>query len=245
MVKIFQSIVRKIRPRAGETDAEGRPRFSIIIPIRQPGDKLKKSLDSLIPQGGVELEVFVAEYEECPQARAAMDSFPGALTRIAMTVPGVYEGMNEGIKLATGRIFYFMGAGDRLRPGVLAEIQSAYHWNAARLVYGDVFMEDLGITYDGPFDAKKLRKKNICHQAVFYSRRLMERQGPYEPRYRLLADYAYNLRAFGDPETARDYHPAIIADYEGAGLSANGRDEAFMQDRAHLNERYLPLPKRK
>lgn len=241
MVKFFQSILDKVRGRASRGVAADRPQFSIIIPIRQPGTKLQKSLDSLLSQPGVTLEVLVAEYGECPEASAAMAGFPGTLTRIAIPGPGVYEAMNAAIAQATGRIFYFLGAGDRLRPGVLAEIHSSYDWKSSLLVYGDVFMEDLQVTYDGVFDAKKLRKKNICHQAIFYSRRLMERQGPYDPRYRLLADYAYNLRAFGDPETIKHYHPLMIADYEGAGLSANGRDEAFVQDRASLNQRYLPL----
>ena len=172
-----------------------------------------------------------------------MNAFPGNLTRIAMSGPGVYEGMNEGIRRATGWIFYFLGAGDRLRPGVLPEIHAGYDWSTSRLVYGDVYMEDLQVTYDGAFDARKLRKKNICHQAIFYSRQVFARHGPYDSRYSLLADYAYNLRAFGDTETAKHYRPVTIADYEGAGLSAQGRDDIFIRDRARLNQLYLPPPK--
>ena len=242
MVKTLQSILGRFRRLKPSNAAAGdTPQFSIIIPICHPGAKLQKSLESLLAQPGVTIQVLVAEYGECPEARAAMEAFSGDLTHILMDAPGVYRGMNEGIAKATGRIFYFLGAGDRLRPGILAEIRAAYHWGGSLLVYGDVFMEDLQIIYDGPFDAKKLRKKNICHQAIFYSRRVFERHGSYDLRYPLLADYAYNLRAFGDPGTEKHYHALTIADYEGGGLSANGQDEAFMKDRPGLNQRYLPL----
>lgn len=107
------------------------------------------------------------------------------------------------------------------------------------MLYGDVWMEDLGCYYDGEFTAERLRKKNICHQAIFYSCDVLARHGGYEERYPILADYAVNVRIFGDATVRKTYVPWIIADYEGNGLSANTRDAAFESDKKDLMHQYL------
>jgi hypothetical protein len=60
-----------------------------------------------------------------------------------------------------------------------------------------------------------------------------------------MADYAMNIRCFGDPKIEKIYVDGIIADYEGAGYSANFRDEPFHAERPALLKEHLGIEPKK
>jgi hypothetical protein len=60
-----------------------------------------------------------------------------------------------------------------------------------------------------------------------------------------MADYAMNIRCFGDKRVKKVYVEEVIADYEGAGMSANYRDEAFYEARPELLRKWLGVERRK
>ena len=81
--------------------------------------------------------------------------------------------------------------------------------------------------YDGPFSGGKLARKNICQQAIFYPRAVFEKY-QFDPRYRVLADWALNMRCRGDREFRFRYLPAVIAEYnDSTGVSSRQRDREF------------------
>lgn len=224
----------------------GRPLFSIILATLNPGSKFRATLDSVLAQTGASYEVLVVDGGSEDGTVEQAEEAGAAVSLLRESTPGVYPAMNRGITEAKGQILYFLGAGDRLRPAVLAEIAKAWHWPRYGILYGDVWMEDLGVIYDGKFDKEKLRNNNLCHQGVFYSRGLFQRHGPYDPKYRILADYDFNLKIFGDPSADIRYLPLVMADYEGNGLSAGTRDEPFQLAKRELClQRLGPKPKKK
>lgn len=159
---------------------------------------------------------------------------------------GVYEAMNKGFALSTARYLYFLGAGDTLRPGLLAQV--APHLPSRRIgfLYGNVFMHDKQLIWDGPWTPEKFRTRTPCQQAIFYDRRIFARHGLFDLRFKALADYAMNIRCFGDRKITKIYLDEIIADYEGAGYSTAFRDEAFYAERPALLRQHLGLePKKK
>ena len=239
-MSLLQSILRRLgRRRASGVQEIGDPVFTIIIPTRNPGPKLRSSLESITSQQGVTFEILVVDGNSTDGTAELVAGQAGPIRFLPEEKPGVYEAMNLGVREARGAILYFLGAGDRLRPEILRAVAGAWPRSGEMFFYGDVWMEDLQCLYDGEFTAEKLRKKNICHQAIFYSRAIFKRHGNYEQRYRYLADYAFNLRAFGDPGILKHYVPWVIADYEGDGLSANHPDDAFKADKTALCDQFL------
>ena len=154
---------------------------------------------------------------------------------------GVYDAMNKGIARATGRYLYFLGAGDCLRENILAKVVPHLPQSRPGFLYGNVFMHDRNLVWDGPWTAEKFRKRTPCQQAIFYDRRIFARHGLFEQRFKTMADYAMNIRCFGDRRIEKIYLDAIIADYEGAGYSASVRDELFHGERPELLMRHLGI----
>jgi hypothetical protein len=98
------------------------------------------------------------------------------------------------------------------------------------LLYGNVNWSGYSRSYDGRFNRFKLFRRNICHQAIFYQRSVFERLGYYNTKYRLWADWEFNIRCFNDQGIHKCYIPLRIADYEGSGTSATTYDLAFEAD---------------
>jgi len=153
---------------------------------------------------------------------------------------GIYDAMNKGIRLTSGEFLYFLGAGDRLLPGVLeavaAEIRKLQrHGKTSRptLLYGNVDWSWYSRPYDGRFNRFKLLRRNICHQAIFYQRSVFERLGFYNTKYRLLADWEFNIRCFKDRGVHKRYIPLRIADFEAGGKSTTP-DRAFFAEFSRL-----------
>lgn len=138
---------------------------------------------------------------------------------------GVYDAMNKGLRLCRGDFVIFMNAGDEFFNSRVLERAAAVlrvHPDC-RFLFGDACLvgEDGHCRfreYDAPVTAQ-----NICHQSIFYDRRLFAELGMYDERYRIVADYDFNLRAIaGSGVVPYHFSYPVCRFYEG-GLSSGGK----------------------
>jgi len=225
----------------------GGPLISVVIPVLRAAAKLERSIASVLRQPRDLWELVVIDGGSLDGTLDVIRSHSGEVGE-AVSEPdgGVYDAMNKGIARSRGRYLYFLGAGDTLRPGALERVASRVPGPKVGFIYGNVLMRDRNLVWDGPWTAQKFRTRTPCQQAIFYDRRIFARHGTFELQYSTLADYALNLRCFGDPKIEKVYLEDIIADYEGGGLSATRRDDRFHAERPALLRRHLGLtPKRR
>jgi len=115
---------------------------------------------------------------------------------------GMYEAVNKGLATARGDILAYLPSDDAYLPWTIEEVVRAF---ASRpevdLLFGDgVTIEtDSGIQVlrlYPPFDRLSLANHaSLLQPAVFWRRRLYERLGGFDSRYRFVADLDYWLRA--------------------------------------------------
>jgi hypothetical protein len=116
------------------------------------------------------------------------------------------------------------------------------------MIYGNVLLEGEGPLkrknriYDGKFTKSKLCLRNICHQAIFYHKSLFDDIGIFELKYPILADYAFNLKAFAAESTKPHYIDTLIAVFWKDGLSGQYTDLAFEHDRPALIKELYGFP---
>jgi hypothetical protein len=88
----------------------------------------------------------------------------------------------------------------------------------SHLAYGDVILRSSGAREGGEFDLDRLLfERNLCHQAVFYRRELFASIGPYNPRYRIWADWDFNIRCFSNPALVTRRMDVVVASYDDTG----------------------------
>ena len=217
------------------------PAFSVVIPSFRCAEKLARSIASVLEQPRDLFELVVIDGDSQDATVDVIKANDAHLRWISEPDGGIYDAMNKGIAMSKGRYLYFLGAGDTLRDAVLARVASQLPMRTPGFVYGNVFMRDREIVWDGPWTAQKFRTRTPCQQAIFYDRRIFDRHGGFDPAFRAMADYAMNIRCFGDAKIQKVFIDEIIADYEGAGFSATYRDEAFYAARPALLRDHLGI----
>ena len=138
---------------------------------------------------------------------------------------GVYDAMNKGLRLCRGDFVIFMNAGDEFfNPRVLERAAAVLRAHPdCRFLFGDACLvgED-GHCRFREYDAP-VTTQNICHQSIFYDRRLFAELGMYDERYRIVADYDFNLRVIaGSGVVPYHFSYPVCRFYEG-GLSSGGK----------------------
>lgn len=139
--------------------------------------------------------------------------------------------MNKGVKMAKGKWLYFMGADDRLVNGVLSAIADQLQKSDVDIFYGNVILTSNNSIYDGTFDLEKLLyKKNICHQAIFYGKHVFDKIGYYNLRYKIWADWDFNIRCFKHTEFVINYIDVTIAHYNDQYGVSSTYDKVFCRE---------------
>jgi glycosyltransferase involved in cell wall biosynthesis len=204
------------------------PLFSIIVPTLNVAATLGSCLDSVARQSCSDFEVVLVDGGSTDGTLEIADSFTPSLgARLAIhtgTDQGAYDAMNRGVSMATGAWLLFLGADDTLyEADTLARVAAFIGGHEPNdLVYGDVLMRSSSTRYAGAFDLDRLLfEQNICHQSIFYRRELFSGIGPFNLRYRIWADWDFNIRCFSNPALAIRYMDIVVAHFNDlTGLSA-------------------------
>lgn len=203
------------------------PLFSIIVPTFNAAPTLDSCLESIVGQTFKDVEVVLVDGGSSDETLDITSKFGTTLGArlIVHSGPdeGPYDAMNHGVVLAKGAWLLFLGADDVLYDtDTLANVAAfiADH-QPCELVYGDVVMRSTGSRHAGAFDLDRLLfETNMCHQSVFYRHELFAGIGPYNLRYRVWADWDFNIRCFSNPALNTRYMDIVIARYNDmTGLS--------------------------
>ena len=214
--------------------------FSIIIPTLNPGPKLEETIKSVLSQDNSLFECVIIDSASTDGTLDLLGRYSEQTVFVSRRDPGLYYAMNNGIEMASGEYLYFLSAGDRLRPDILQTVAKQLPKITPALVYGNIYLEDEQREYDGEFDKTKVARKNISQQAMFYHRSIFDLLGPFDVRYRILADHLMTIRCFGDSRIQRVYVPHVIADYEAKCYSLQ-TDPDYIRDEHQIIRQYLGL----
>lgn len=142
---------------------------------------------------------------------------------------GIYDAMNKGLDCATGDFLIFMGADDLIFSPSTLKLCAEIMRDKTKSYYGDVYLNQHRFIYDYRFSKIKLCCRNICHQAIFYSKETYKNR-KFETQYKIYADWAYNLESWND---GFEYVPQTVCIFNELGSSQKG-DVNFLKDKKML-----------
>ncbi len=214
------------------------PRISVITPTYNAALTLERCLLSVAGQHYPDLEHIIMDGGSTDGTIALVRKFQQQFSHILLFLEkdgGIYDAINRGMDRSTGEWLYFLGADDVLyNDTVLNDMAREEVFKPERIVYGNVLVKgntswakDQAV-YDGKFTLHKLLRKNICHQAIFYPRSVIQTVGYFNTKYSTTADWDYNLRCFASyPFFFAD---RIIAIFQAGGKSTDGTDDSITGD---------------
>lgn len=241
------------------------PVFSILVVCLNPGNKLKKTLESIGRQTYQNYEIIIKDglstdgsvdfWKKNPagwrKEAAGMEKAP-SLRIIEKKDAGIYDAMNQAAAEAKGRYLYFLNCGDVFyREDVLARVYELAEANAseAGIYYGNIYERKTGqvVASNPALDAFGCYRNVPCHQACFYDRKLLAAH-PFQTQYRVRADYEQFLWCFFSKDIGESvrfiYGDILIADYEGGGFSETKENRKISaKEHREIVRKYMPAGK--
>jgi glycosyltransferase len=170
--------------------------------------------------------------------------------RLAMLVSepdrGIYDALNKGIAHAKGDVIGFLHADDVFGDvDALSRVAKAFADPTVDAVYGDLQY----VTHEAPgrvvrqwtaqpFRPDLLRRGWMApHPTLYARRRVYERLGGFDTRYRIAADYDFMLRLFSQPDLRVVYIPHVQVKMRVGG--ASNRSLANILRKSHEDLRAL------
>ena len=223
-------------------------RFSIIVVCLNPGDKLNRTLDSILSQTFADYEIVVKDGGSSDGSVEAMRG-DSRIRLFREKDGGIYEAMNQAAAYAEGDFVLFLNCGDffpdqsvleRTAASVAREAERGT--DLSRLVlYGDTLGEKNGVVIASPPHINGFAcYRNIpCHQTCFYSRQLCLDK-PYDPAFRIRADYDHFLWCFYRAGAKFVHMDFAAASYEGGGFSESQENrKRDRQEHRKITETYM------
>lgn len=238
------------RPKEQQSDEVSKtkvsPLFSIIIPTYNSASVINNSVNSIIKQTLNDFEIIIVDNLSTDNTIEILKSYDDDRIKVFSQVDkGIYDAMNKGIKLASGKWLYFMGSDDTLfDSSVLDSISyclkgNNFYYGNVR-VNGDASWAPDGAIYDGEFSLQKLLLKNICHQSIFYNKDvILTNCIEYKLEYPVCADWDFNLKCWSiSPFT---YVPITIATFNAGGLSTKKITDRFSDNLLYHLKDYFKI----
>lgn len=213
------------------------PRISVCIVVFNGLPHIGDALASVANQSYSDLELIVIDGGSTDGTLAVLNEYAGKITKIVSEQDrGIYDAMNKACTMAQGDWLIFLGCDDTLS-GSLDTIATRLTDESA-VYYGNVVVRSTGSIYGGRFSKYRLMQANICHQAIFYPKKIYKTNS-YNPKYRLLADYEYNLRLVGHG-VKFEFMNIEVAIFNSCGASMAGDPDFELDKLSVIRQNFGP-----
>ena len=209
-------------------------RFSILVVCLNAGEKLQRTVESIIRQTCTDYEIVIKDGGSVDESLNLLPDDP-RITVVRKKDSGIYDAMNQAVLEAQGEYVYFLNCGDVFHEETVLQTISDEIDRKNRqdgdsnqrdggktpdIIYGNIYdMLTRSMVSSNPsMDAFGCYRNVPCHQACFYKKQLVS-EHPFSLAYQVRADYEQFLWCFFKARAALLYVPVLIADYEGGGFS--------------------------
>lgn len=147
---------------------------------------------------------------------------------------GIYDAMNKGVSLASGKWVNFMNAGDRFVSSEFKKVLNSFADIDADVIFGDVLISK---TNSDPFldSARPIAELNyslnFCHQSSFVKGDYLK-EFPFDIQYKICADYDFFLKCAIRGKTFK-YIPVPVSIFQYGGVST-GLSKTYFKEKAFI-----------
>lgn len=219
--------------------------FSIITVCYNASNTIEKTIKSILRQNIFDYEYLVIDGASIDNTKDVCDKymplFEGRMKWFSEPDKGIYDAMNKGAKLASGKYLLFMNADDLLTENALNYYASIIdnQCDSIDILYGDTVVE---YYHKGKYKTK-IRKAypnitrktlmdgmGIVHQSMITSRQLFQQLGGFNLKYSIGADWDFLIRSV--KASARLYYidkPVSIFSLSGVSSFAHNKERHLIR----------------
>lgn len=199
-------------------------KYSIITVNFNNKEGLRKTIESVIHQTFRDFEFIIIDGGSTDGSTDILKEYDSQIDCwVSEPDGGIYQGMNKGIKKATGEYLNFMNSGDCFYANDILEKVSEYPSDADFIVGKDYHYNSE--THQGHASIQPSRTTMIHffvatldHQSSFIKRELFK-DSLYDESYRLVSDWIFFTEKIVKEQKRVQFIPDIICRREEGGLS--------------------------
>jgi glycosyltransferase involved in cell wall biosynthesis len=179
------------------------PRISVVTPSYNQGRFLEATIRSVLMQGYPDLEYFVIDGGSNDETADVLAAYAPYLTGVVSEPDdGQADGVNKGLRMATGEVMGWLNSDDLLLPGALWNVGQAFAERAdVDIVCGfRRYIDGVGtVLHNGVHERPSRRTlSHYCYvgqETVYWRRGVWDAIGPLDVAYRYALDFEYWHRA--------------------------------------------------
>lgn len=211
---------------------EGAHYFSVVVPCFRSAAVLRNALDSVVVQDEP-FEVIVVDGGSEDDTLAIAHAHPSRPLVISEPDEGIYDAINKGMALATGRLIGVLGSDDTFEPKVFSKLRARHVETGADIVFGAARMVNAvgnaELRKDEPYGPGALISGiPFCHNAMFVTPEAFAAVGPYDLSLRICADAEWVHRAIKMGRTAAGIADVVVA-FSLGGLSSINAEQIMTE----------------
>lgn len=233
-----------------------KPRVSVIIPVYNAVNYLRQSIESVITQAGINIELIVVDDGSNDGSQEIVRSYP-SIRLIEQNRQGACKARNIGLSNATADFVKFLDADDYLEPEIIRKQLEFLDKSGDReITYSDIRFfndnTDCSVIKVFEFDQRndqvtQLFKTNIQTSAPLHRRKLLLEVGGFDERLMRAQEYNLHIRlAMAGCRFVR--LPGVgthIRDHASPHRITNQRSGQLVEDNAELRRQiYVELLQR-
>ena len=207
-------------------------KISVITVCFNSGSTIARTLWSVGDQLDVDFEHIIIDGDSKDQTLDVIASEGAHVAKvISEKDKGIYDAMNNGIRVSCGDVIAFLNADDFYKDAnVLSQVARVMQEEELDALYGDVEFfrpgqkDAVARRYNsGRFTPGKLGWGWMpAHPALFVRRALFERYGTFRTDYRIAGDFEFIARVFKHPELRHRHLPKSLVCMQMGGISTSG-----------------------
>lgn len=200
---------------------------SIVTVVLNGARHLERTIESVLGQGYPRVEYIVIDGGSTDGTVDILKRFERRLTWVSRRDGGMYFAMNEGIRRASGDLIGLIHSDDWYEANAIETASTAFEESGREaIVYGLTrYHDEQGMDMILSYDHSRLPRRMINHPSCFVPKKVYDRIGAFDTRYRVAADYEFLLRAFRQGIPFRHVE-SILANFRHGGYSSRNTSGA-------------------
>jgi glycosyltransferase involved in cell wall biosynthesis len=208
------------------------PKVSIITVVKNGAETIEETIRSVLGQTYPHIEYLVIDGGSTDRTIEIVKRYEGRISYWASEQDeGLYDGMNKGIRNATGEVVGILGSDDvYLDAQVIEDVVAGMSEHSAESCYADLFYVDRKnssrlVRYwkSGPFSKGRFKRGWMPpHPTFFVRREVYLKYGFFNTGFSLAADYELMLRFLYRYGISTIYIPRILVNMKTGGKSHPG-----------------------
>jgi glycosyltransferase involved in cell wall biosynthesis len=206
-------------------------KISIVTPTYNSSSTIKDTLESIKMQDHADIEHIIVDGLSEDDTVHIVSTYTHVTRIISEKDHGIYDGMNKGIRSATGEIVGVLNSDDFYdNAQVLSAVADIFNDKDCDAVYGDLqYVDKEDVTkvvrhwHAGKYSPEAFKWGWMPPHPTFFVRRsLYEKFGVFNLDMRTAADYELMLRFIHKHNIKLEYIPSVLVKMRTGGVSNKG-----------------------